>query len=79
MGMGGGVVMQSTTSHKWEVLASYYLGKFLDMWFIEDYLLIHSSAVDISLVKVTLFNFHKLYLVLKRWINHYIHWLNIFY
>ena len=53
MGMGGGVVMQSTTSHKWEVLASYYLGKFLDMWFIEDYLLIHSSAADIYLVKVT--------------------------
>ena len=66
--------MQSTTTHKWEVLAGFYLGKFLDMWFIEDYLLIHSSAVDISLVKVTLFNFHELYLVLKRWINHYIHW-----
>ena len=53
--------MQSATTHKWEVLTSNYLGKFLDMWFIEDYLLIHSSAVDIYLVKVTLFNFHKLY------------------
>ena len=53
--------MQSTITHRWEALASYYLGKFLDKWFIKDYLLIHSSAVDIYLVKVTLFNFHKLY------------------
>ena len=58
--------MQSATTHKWEVLTSNYLGKFLDMWFIEDYLLIHSSAVDTYLMKVTLFNFHKLYLVSKR-------------
>ena len=48
--------MQSTTTHKWEVLASYYLGKFLDMWFIED-LLIHSSSVDIDLVKGTFTQF----------------------
>ena len=52
--MGGGfVVKQSVITHKLEVLTSYYLGKFLDMWFIEDYLLIHSSAVDTYLMKVT--------------------------
>ena len=52
--MGGGfVVMQSATTHKWEVLTSYYLGKFSDMWFIEEFFLIHLRTVDLYLVKVT--------------------------
>ena len=47
--MGGGfVVMQSAPTHKWEVLTSNYLGKFLDMWFIEDYLLIYSNLVKVT-------------------------------
>ena len=43
--------MQSATTRKWEVLTSYYLGKFLDMWFIEDYLLIHSNLVKVTCIQ----------------------------